>query len=278
MQPTPEFSTLSKNTILFLKEKGFALPLKNVAIAVSGGSDSIALLHLLMKTGNKIIEKSSARVIHINHNWRGASSLSDQQFVEDLAAHYQIPCIVHSVSPPQDNTLSAESFARLQRKEAFSKFELVLTAHTTDDLYETIIWKTLQAKDPGVGIKIKHENEVRPFLIFEKSLLQAYLKSESLKWCEDVTNHDGKLLRSKMRKKLMPMLKEIFPDSKDQVVKKALGINWLPKFYPGVEARKEIKTLLKLPPNTKDILEAWESFKPTIPLSTIITARKARRR
>ena len=275
MKPTPEFSTLAKNTILFLREKGFSLPLKNVAIAVSGGSDSVALFHLLMQTNNKIIDQSSARVVHINHNWRGLQSLNDQKFVEALAARYNLPCDSYSVSPPEDNSLSAESYARLQRKEAFSKYEAVLTAHTSNDLYETILWKTLQGKDPGVGIKIQHSNEIRPFLIFEKSLLQSYLTSYNFTWCEDATNHDGKLLRSMMRKKLMPTLKEIFPDSKDLVVKKALGINWLPKFHEK-DSRKKIKELLKLPPSSREIAKAWAEFESSVSLATIVARRKAR--
>jgi tRNA(Ile)-lysidine synthase len=274
MKPTPEFSTLSKNVTLFLKEKGISLPLKNVAIAVSGGSDSVALLHFLMESKNRFIKQESARVIHINHNWRGQESLNDQNFVESLASHYNIPCDVVSVNPPLDNKLSAESFARLQRKGAFSKYETVLTAHTSDDLYETILWKTFQAKDPGVGIKFQHQNEIRPFLIFDKAFLQSYLKSCGHIWREDHTNHDGKLLRSKMRQKLMPTLKEVFPESKDLVVKKALDIDWLPKFFKPSE---EVKELLKIKtePSTQEILKSWAEFKPTVPFSYLVATRKA---
>ena len=78
-----------------------------------------------------------------------------------------------------------------------------------------------------------------------------------------------------MRKKLMPTLKEIFPDSKDLVVKKALGINWLPKFHEK-DSRKKIKELLKLPPSSREIAKAWAEFESSVSLATIVARRKAR--
>src|SRR5690606_22033348 len=112
--------------------------------------------------------------------------------------------------------------ARRQRKEIFKNYETVLTGHTADDLYETILWKTLQGRDPENGIKVHHQNEIRPLLFLSKEEIQKVLKDLGVSWHEDRTNHDGKLLRSKMRSRLMKVLKEDFPEARDVVVKKAL--------------------------------------------------------
>lgn len=207
--------------LIFLRQY-MSLPLKNVTLAVSGGSDSIYLAHVLLNdVGSKIIDRATVRLLHINHNWRAEASLSDQTFVEALAKRYNVPCDVYHVYPDL-NGESPELQARNQRKEIFAKYPLVLTGHTADDLYETILWKTLQGRDPGVGIKVQHNNEVRPLLHLQKSEMQDYLKSINETWREDETNHDGKLLRSKMRRDLMPTLAQVFPDSLQTVVKKAL--------------------------------------------------------
>lgn len=197
-------------------------PFKNVAIAVSGGSDSVFLAQLLLSFENKLIDKSSTRIMHINHNWRGEDSLQDQQFVEALAKQLGVPCDVYQCYPDLSSKESPELLARNQRKEIFAKYETVLTGHNADDLYETILWKTLQGRNPEDGILVVHQNEVRPLLQFTKVEMQNFLTQINQPWKEDSTNHDGKLLRSKMRQKLMPTLDQTFPDAKMTVVEKAL--------------------------------------------------------
>ena len=113
--------------------------------------------------------------------------------------------------------------ARNERKKIFSDLEkegyVVLTAHHADDVAETLIWRLCSGKMDGheAGILFRTGNELRPFLTSRKDELKLFLSEEGLSWREDRTNHEGKLLRSKMRMKLMPVLSEIFPDFVEKI-------------------------------------------------------------
>ena len=204
----------------FLEKYQISFKNKSVALAVSGGSDSVFLATMLLQAKKSLMDFSRVRIVHINHHWR-EESFEDEKFVKDLGAKYLIPVDVYHVYPEKTGE-SAELQARNQRKEIFKQYEVVLTGHTSDDLFETILWKTLQGKNPENGILVSYENEVRPLLSFKKEEMQSVLNKIGVSWVEDRTNHDGVLLRSKMRKNLMKVLKEDFPFSQDTVVKKAL--------------------------------------------------------
>lgn len=206
-----------------LKKHKISTPLKNVALAVSGGSDSVFLATILLSSKKPLLDKTNTRIVHINHNWRKEDSVRDQKLVESLSEKLGVPCDVYQIYPDKTSKESPELLARTQRKEIFAKYDLVLTGHNADDLYETVIWKTLQGKNPENGIKVLHKNELRPLLGFEKEEMVKALIELGQTWGEDYTNHDGVLLRSKMRQKLMPALKEVFPDSKMVVVNKCLN-------------------------------------------------------
>lgn len=216
------------SVVKHLKKTGLTLPLKNVTFAVSGGSDSVAMAHLMLNWPGNLVDKTTAKIIHINHHWREDSYL-DEELVKKLANSMGVKFQAYHVKPIQLKNSSPESLAREQRKEIFSQYELVLTAHNANDVVETILWKTMQGKEYGVGIKIQHQNQLRPLLWCDKNLLQSYLLEQKVQWREDSTNHDGKLLRSKMRQKLMPMIKEIFPESQTQVLKNSLQAQYIKK-------------------------------------------------
>jgi tRNA(Ile)-lysidine synthase TilS/MesJ len=121
---------------------------------------------------------------------------------------------------------SWENVARSARKEIFKREALahnalVFTAHQADDLAETLLWRlfTGAAKTHGGGIAARHGVEIRPFVSIRKQDLVSYLKEEGQSWREDMTNHSGRFLRSKMRLHLMPVIEEIFPRAIEHLVK-----------------------------------------------------------
>lgn len=203
----------------FLNSYGISLQ-GPVALAVSGGSDSVFLATMLLSSKKPIVDKEKVRIIHVNHNWR-KDSFKDEELVRSLGEKFGVPVDVFHVQPLKGKE-SPELLARNQRKEIFEKYPMVLTGHTSDDLFETVLWKTLQGKNAENGIKVKHKNEVRPLLSFSKEEMQKVLVVLGVKWVEDSTNHDGVLLRSKMRKNLMKVISQDFPDSKNTVVSRSL--------------------------------------------------------
>ena len=213
-------SILIRRMIKLLREHGVELPLKKAAIAVSGGSDSMALALLLCKYGRKIVAKENLLILHINHGWRGEESDGDEEYVREFANSMNVGLRIHQLSlKSKIKGKSPELVARNERKRIFQALWAeglpVFTAHQSDDLAETLLWRLCLGKfdDYSKGILVQYKSEIRPLLSSTKAELQSFLKEEGLTWREDRTNHDGILLRSKMRKKLMPHLVEVFPEA-----------------------------------------------------------------
>jgi tRNA(Ile)-lysidine synthase len=219
---------LIREVIRSLRAQGAALPLNShILIAASGGSDSMALAHLLANYGRRVAPKSKLKLLHVNHGWRGKESDGDAGFVKAKAKEWGIKAKVVRLKDQPKSGESWEAAARAARKEiyrreakALGRNTIVLTAHTADDLAETLLWRicTGAFATHSKGILPRHGIEFRPLLNVRKRTLQDYLKEEGETWHEDRTNHEGRFLRSKMRRELMPALEKIFPRAVDHLV------------------------------------------------------------
>lgn len=234
-KPIKTGGELIREVVRFFKSYELVAINSHILIAVSGGSDSTALAHLLVNFGRRIVPIKKIRLLHINHGWRGEFSDRDADFVQSLGKNWGVPVDLfssQSITPPPGK--SWEDFARTIRKKIYleqtklisSRSNLpvyVLTAHHADDLAETMIWRILTGSfwTHGAGILPTHGVEVRPFLQIRKSKLVQYLREEGVPWCEDATNYEGRFLRSKMRQKLMPQLEGIFPNGVEHLVQLA---------------------------------------------------------
>ena len=250
--PKHQGSVLIKRVIQLLRSHNIPLPLSKVVIGNSGGSDSMALAHLLIKYGRRVVAKENITLVHINHSWRGEESDGDEIFVHEYAQRMGVPIQIHKLIPPTKEQLKGESpelLARNERKRIYSDLAkegmVVLTAHHANDLAETLIWRLCSGKFDSYdkGILVQVNNEIRPFLSSTKAELQTFLKEENLTWREDRTNHEGELLRSKMRKTLMPNIDEIFPKTVPNLISFALA-----KQLPSKETNQqtEIKEVLEV--------------------------------
>jgi len=218
--PKHQGGFLIRRVINFLRMHNVDLPLKKVILTNSGGSDSMALCHLFIKYGRKLVLPENISILHVNHGWRGKESDEDENFVHEYAKRMEVPIHIFKLTKPtkeQSKRRSLEDLARIERKRIFSevscKDTVILTAHHSDDLAETLLWRLCSGKmeSHSKGILVKSGNEIRPFLSSTKEELKMFLKEENLNWREDHTNHDGNLLRSKIRQKVMPNLIEVFP-------------------------------------------------------------------
>lgn len=211
---------LIREVIAFLRAQGVSLPLtSHILIATSGGLDSVALAHLMIHFGRKILSPSQISLLHINHQWRGKASDEDEAFVRALGSRWKVSVISRRLTPPSAKTRhSWEAVAREGRQTVYCEEAArfgeadVMTAHHADDLAETVLWRlcTGASQTHGGGILFQSGVEIRPLLTIRKTQLREYLLEVGESFHEDETNSSPRFLRAQMRAALMPELERLF--------------------------------------------------------------------
>jgi tRNA(Ile)-lysidine synthase len=184
---------------------------ETVLVAVSGGADSVALLHVLLTLADELSLR--LHVLHVDHGLR-PDSAADAAFVEGLAARLGVPAAVARVTVAAGG--SREDAARVARYAALEAHARRLQAprialgHTTDDQAETVLMRMLTGS--GVrglaGIPPVRGPIVRPLLESRRVELVALLEAAGLPWIEDPSNQDHAFFRNRDRHELLPMLSE----------------------------------------------------------------------
>jgi tRNA(Ile)-lysidine synthase len=225
----PKKSTLEQKVSRFLKEHHLTASRKPLLVAVSGGPDSVCLLHVL----NALKKDSGLKlhVAHLDHQLRGNESVADAQYVLDLCHELAIPVTIEQVNVrkyQKENKLSLEEAAREVRYGFFAEVaesigaERVAVGHTLDDQVETVLLNLLR----GTGTRglrglqpVRHWQSsgrrltiVRPLLVVSRKETAAYCRHHHLQPRIDVTNRSLALTRNRIRLKLLPLLKSYNPD------------------------------------------------------------------
>jgi len=183
--------------------------------ALSGGSDSVAQLHLLCdlaEAGDLVL----AGAAHLNHRLR-AEAARDEDFCRAVCARLEVPCLVEQVAVAElaaGARLSIEVAARgaryafLERARVALDGDVVAVGHTADDQAETVLLRLLRGA--GVrglrGIMPRRATVVRPLLDCTRATLQSDLAARGEPWVEDATNADVSQPRSRVRHELLPLL------------------------------------------------------------------------
>ncbi len=204
--------------IRFIEAHGLIGPGDGVLVCVSGGSDSVGLLHLLARAAPRW--NLRLEVAHFDHRLRGRESQEDAAFVAGLAAELGLECHLgrwEGASQAGKGSLQARArdaryafFFRIARERGLG---LVATAHTADDQAEELLLRLLRgASLQGLsGIPLKGRNGViRPLLFASKQEIRSYLKDHGLEWREDSSNLSEKYLRNRIRRRLIPLLRQEF--------------------------------------------------------------------
>lgn len=171
-------------------------------VAVSGGVDSVVLLHMLTREpGLELI------VAHFDHGIRGDSA-DDAKFVGELAESYGLPFEAERVELGADASEAEARTARyafLKRVQQKHQAASVITAHHEDDIIETAVINMLRGTGHRGLHSLKSRPEIlRPLLHLKKADILEYAKEHNLKWHEDSTNADTKFLRNKIRSAVIP--------------------------------------------------------------------------
>jgi tRNA(Ile)-lysidine synthetase-like protein len=176
-------------------------------VAVSGGVDSVVLLHLLLSSN--IDNKLKLTVAHFDHGIRPNSD-QDLRFVQNLAKKYGLQFVSDKAYLGPN---ASEDDARKARYQFFeqalidTKLTKLITAHHQDDLIETGLINLIRGtKSRGLSAMIDNPNIKRPLLAYPKQSLIRYAQKNKLVWKEDNTNQDLKYLRNYLRIKIVPKM------------------------------------------------------------------------
>lgn len=173
-----------------------------VIVAVSGGADSVCLLHVL----KELFPDAVAGVAHFNHKWRAEASDEDERFVAQLARQFALPFHRAEAAPMPGNK---EQNARRDRQVFFASLgETVALGHTRDDQAETVLFRFLRGSGlAGLsGIAPNANGVIRPLLEITRAEIEQFLRSKGIPWREDATNQDLSFARNRIRHELLPQL------------------------------------------------------------------------
>ena len=230
-----------------------------IGVAVSGGADSVCLLHILARIAPEL--GITLRVLHLNHRLRAEESDEDARFVAELAAALQLPCTISSIPTGHfeegENLEQAARHARLKFfREMQQQFHLqrVALGHTRSDQAETVLYRLLRgAGTAGLsGIRpVTTDGRIRPLIRSSRSDIVEWLTTNAIPWREDRTNSDQRFDRNRIRHSILPVLAEFSPTipnilSATAEVARAEEEYWadeVARVFPDV-AEKKLKSVL----------------------------------
>jgi len=191
------------------------LPSGRVGIAVSGGSDSVALAFLLTKGGKKRNAANRFVILHVDHGLRRESK-EEYRFVRNLAKRLGVPFRGLHAKVIRRRGESIEMAARRVRLTFFGevfrkcRLEAIATGHQMDDVAETFLMKLRRASLNGIRetSEVEGVRFVRPLLGCRDAELKAYLEKYGEQWREDASNDDTTIERNRMRHEVIPFLEK----------------------------------------------------------------------
>ncbi|HET8890501.1 MAG TPA: tRNA lysidine(34) synthetase TilS [Candidatus Angelobacter sp.] len=205
----------------YIREQHLLQPGQRIAVACSGGADSVALLRILADLRQELGVVLS--VAHFHHQIRGADADADKQFVEELAQRLQLEFCCGSGNVPVHaaaHKVSLETAARDLRHQWFAeligqgKADRIATAHTQDDQAETVLMRILRGTGArglaGIAPAHKTKHLVRPLLTTSRIEIESYLEALGQPWRQDASNLDRSHTRNRVRHTLLPLLEREF--------------------------------------------------------------------
>ncbi|MEK7376909.1 MAG: tRNA lysidine(34) synthetase TilS, partial [Candidatus Margulisiibacteriota bacterium] len=230
---------LEQKSLNTVRAKKMIAPGEKVIVGVSGGPDSMALLHFLITN----FPKNKFHVCHLNHKIRGGDAGRDALLVKKTCSKLKVPCSITELDVAlyaKKNKLCLEEAGRIARYEFFNKTAAkikaakIALAHTADDNIETFLMRLVR----GSGIKgfcaipAVNGKTIRPLIDVWKSEIIEYCEENELEYNIDKTNLETKQFRNKIRGELMPILWKYNPNIKEVLIN---TINMLSEDFDYIE-------------------------------------------
>ena len=197
---------------------------QRVGVAVSGGADSVCLLHVLHELAPRWNLHLS--VVHIDHGIRGAASQADADFVRSLAGEFALTFHFRQADVPSIDD-NMEQAARRVRQEFYRELmqsgmvDRIATGHTRSDQAETVLFRILRGSGfAGLsGIRpVTREGIVRPLLDCTRAEVEAWMAERRIECREDESNEDRSFARNRIRHELLPQLRREFNPQLDEAL------------------------------------------------------------
>lgn len=233
-----------------------------VVVGVSGGPDSMALLHALCALNEDVDYELRLHVAHVNHMLRGFEAEKDAAFVEAAADSLNLPCTVYAcdvASIAKEKSQSIEEAAREERYHFLERVCLQIGAqqaavgHHADDHAETILFRILR----GTGLRglagipthrpispMSDALVVRPLLRFTRAQIIQFLSQRGIPFREDRTNASTEPMRNRIRHLILPKLEEeVNPQVRDALIRLGEQARWVEE-YLNETAQRTLETLV----------------------------------
>lgn len=229
---------LLQRTAAAIRQHRLFAPGQKILVAVSGGADSLVLLHLLHALAPQ--NRWQLAVVHFNHQLRGRASDADEQLMRRTARKMRCPVYVGRADVRAAATrakISIEMASRQLRHAFFARvarrrqYRTLALAHHAGDQVEHFFLRLLRGaggaglagmQPLGPSATDSRLTLVRPLLGFPKSDLVAHARAEGIAWREDASNHSGDHLRNRIRNELLPLLRNKYQSALDATVLRAM--------------------------------------------------------
>lgn len=215
---------LEREILALCQENGLLLPGERLVVGVSGGPDSMALLHLL--AGLAATLEITMVVAHADHGLRPEAAAHEEELVRQQATRWGIPCVVDHLAVKERARTQGQSLEEAARDLRYAFFATmaanhgahkIAVAHTADDQAEEVLLRLIRGsgKKGLSGMTLLRDGAVvRPLLTTAKERLLAYLHDRGIPFAVDRSNSDRRYLRNRVRLDLLPYLAQFNPNIK----------------------------------------------------------------
>jgi tRNA(Ile)-lysidine synthase len=215
---------VQKQFLQFIDRHGLASKGQLVFVAVSGGIDSMVLLHVFANAGFRI------KAVHVNFGLRGEESDADEAFVREKCHQWEVPFVCKNVPTKNYATergISIQMAARDLRYQWFSELlksepgSVLATAHHVNDSGETMLLNLIRGTgiDGLTGIPLQNHGVIRPLAFATRADIHNYAAANTIVWREDESNADDHYQRNFLRHRVMGLLKQINPSIDDTLAR-----------------------------------------------------------
>jgi tRNA(Ile)-lysidine synthase len=212
-----------------------------IVVGVSGGADSLCLLHLLRQIcgPGKRFAEVTLQAAHLDHMLRGEESARDAAQVASMMEEWEVPCTLGKVDVTalaRAEKRSLEDAARLARYRFLREVARggrIAVAHHADDQVETLLlhWLRGSGLSGMVGMQPRQQDIIRPLLAVSRAETRAYCQENGITPLEDHSNIDPRFVRNRIRHELLPLLRQLNPGIQRTLLRNAeiarVDLEWL---------------------------------------------------